>query len=86
MPDFETLLVVSVTPPEVVTLVEEQLDWPPPTLDDPAPWKPLGVVAASKSTAPLGPIVVDRREQQKLELRPTLELLEQLPELPLTLV
>ena len=62
MPDFETLVVVNVTPPEVVTLVEEQLDWPPPTLDDPAPWKPLDLVAAPKNVCPLGPIAVELRE------------------------
>jgi hypothetical protein len=85
-PDFETVLEDSVSPPEVVTVVEEQLDWPPPELDDPAPCTPLELPAPTIDDCTLGPAELEEKVLLGVELVPAPEEVEQLPELPLTAV
>jgi len=75
-----------VNAPEVDVELDEQLDWAPPELADRLPWIPLGPEVTVPPKLPLGPEVVILTEAEDLgELLNELELVEQLPELPLTL-
>jgi len=49
------LLELIVSPPEVVTVVEEQLDWPPPEFEDAAPCAPLELPVPLSPASLLGP-------------------------------
>jgi hypothetical protein len=85
-PDFETLLELDVNAPEVDVELDEQLDWAPPEAVDILPWIPLGPEVTIAPTPPLGPEAVTLIDADDLgELLNELELVEQLPELPLTL-
>jgi hypothetical protein len=80
-------LEVNATPPELVAELDEQLDCAPPTLADEAASTLLGFVIKFPSIAFLGPsAIIEVPENDRVELVEALELLAQLPELPVTLV
>jgi hypothetical protein len=62
-----------------------RLDWAPPALDDKLPWATLELEVNCPLTAALGPDAVALAKPEWVELVDELELVEQLPELPLTL-
>ena len=80
------LLEVTTAPAELVAVVDEQLDWEPPTLDDAPPSKPLGPKKRFTFDCPLGPVAEACTGPVGIWLVVAPELEEQLPELPVTLV
>ena len=84
MPDFETLLELSVIPPEVVVELDEQLVWAPPTPTGEAACNPRGLMTIARAANLLGPLILRVFEKLWPELVvDALELVAQLPELPL---
>lgn len=79
MPDFEVLAVLSVTPPEVVTVVDEQLDCAPPELDDPEVCTPLRLPVPLNAACVFGPVAMGVAIPRGVELVPALELLDSSP-------
>jgi len=76
-----------VIPPEPLAELVEQLDWAPPALADEAASTLLGFVIKDPCIALLGPLAnIEIPENEGVELVVAVELLAQLPELPLTLV
>ncbi len=71
-----------VTPPKL----DEQLDWAPPELLDEVTCAPLIFAKAFARVWPLGPESILTATPERIELVDELELLAQLPELPLILV
>ena len=69
---------------EPVPELNEQLDWAPPELDDEAASPPLMDTKRSVLAALLGPRFEALVIAKEIELVEALELVEQLPELPLT--
>jgi hypothetical protein len=76
-----------VIPPELLAEPVEQLDWAPPALIDEAASTLLGFVIKFPCIAVLGPLaIIEIPENEGVELVVAVELLAQLPELPLMLV
>jgi len=74
----------TMAPVKPVAELDEQLDWAP-VLDDEVASAPLMVESATPLPAVLGPLFETVAETKWLELVEAPELVEQLPELPLTL-